>query len=50
MADKVVKEVEIEFPEHGSEVPNEHGIEVNVHDVDEDGNVIGWHKELKESK
>lgn len=40
----------VEFPAHGTELPNEHGTEVVVHDKDEDGNVIGWHKELKEKK
>lgn len=31
----------------GTELPNEHGTEVVVHDLDEAGNIIGWHKELK---
>lgn len=31
----------------GTEFPNEHGTEVVVYDRDDEGNVIGWHKELK---
>lgn len=31
----------------GTELDNEHGTEVVVYDYDEDGNVVGWHKELK---
>lgn len=38
----------VTFPEHGSEWPGEHGIEVIIHDLDEIGNAIGWHKVLKE--
>jgi hypothetical protein len=35
----------VEFPEHGSTVPTPNGVEQIVHDTDENGNVIGWHKE-----
>ena len=31
----------------GTELENEHGTEVIVYDYDENGNVIGWHKEIK---
>jgi hypothetical protein len=34
----------------GEELANEHGVEVIVYDRDEQGNVIGWHKELKVKK
>lgn len=47
MAEAEDKKPVVEFPEHGSELPNEHGVEVVVHDKDKDGNIIGWHKELK---
>lgn len=40
----------VEFPEHGEELENEHGVEVVVHDLNEAGEVIGWHKELKDKK
>lgn len=34
---------EVVFPEHGAVLPSG---EVIVHDTDENGNVIGWHKEV----
>lgn len=34
----------------GHELPNEHGTEVVVYEYDAEGNVTGWHKELKETK
>lgn len=34
----------------GEELQNEHGTEVVVYDRDENGAVIGWHKELKEAE
>lgn len=37
----------VELIAEGTELANEHGTEVIVHDKDEEGNVIGWHKELK---
>lgn len=49
MADEPQNEVQpVEFPDHGSEVSGTDGVEVIVHDKDEDGNVVGWHKEVKE--
>lgn len=36
--------------EDGQELPNEHGTEVVVYDYDKDGNIVGFHKELKEEK
>ena len=45
-----VEAVEVVHPPEGAEFDNEHGTEVVVYDYDEDGNVLGWHKELKESE
>lgn len=46
MADEKEKP-KVEFPEHGEELTTDNGVEVVVHDKDKDGNVIGWHKEVK---
>lgn len=32
----------------GTEYESEHGTEVVIYDRDEDGNIIGWHKALKD--
>lgn len=39
----------VELLEDGTELDNEHGTEVVVHDMDDKGNVIGWHKELQKA-
>lgn len=40
-----VTEPTVNFPDHGTELAGEHGTEVVVHDKDEEGNVVGWHKQ-----
>lgn len=37
-----------ELPEDGSVVVGPHGEETIVHDMDEDGTFLGWHKEAGE--
>lgn len=44
------EEAKVEFPEHGAVFEGEHGAEVIVHDTDKEGNVVGWHKELKQEE
>lgn len=44
--DTSVDEVQVEFPENGTVVSSTtDGDAKVVHDVDENGNVLGWHKE-----
>lgn len=51
MADSEAKEVKkVTFPEEGSIVEGSDGTEVVVYDKNEDGEVVGWHKELKDKK
>lgn len=49
-AAEAVVELQVAFPDHGSVVRGSDGVEVIVHDHDENGNVIGWHKELQEGQ
>jgi len=44
---KIEVKTPVEHPAEGAEFANEHGTEVVVYDKDEDGNVVGWHKELR---
>lgn len=45
--DEDTKQNEVVFPEHLSELQGTDGTEIVIHDLDEDGNVIGWHKQPK---
>lgn len=40
----------VSFPDEGSVVDGSDGRELVVYDKNDDGEVIGWHKELKETE
>jgi hypothetical protein len=40
-----VDSTDVSFPDNGSTLEGGDGKETIVHDTDENGNVVGWHKE-----